>query len=210
MTVKIIIADEMDLALEGMKTILHQHGTFNVIGTYQNLAEMLEGLTEQRPHVILVGDRIEPDLDILAIVERVQQIAPRARLIVMSNLSDGLVVQELFSVGVTGYLYKSDPLSNYLVEAIQAVMRGRPYLSPTANSEYLLAMQSDRAGWQMDAEARGVLRLMAQGYRPQAIAVARGMLIRRVYWVANKLRDRFGAETNAHLIARAAEEGFLS
>lgn len=209
MTVKIIIADEMDLALEGMKTILHQHGTFNVIGTYQNLAEMLDGLTEQRPNVILVGDRIEPDLDILAIVERVQQIAPRARLIVMSNLSDGLVVQELFSVGVTGYLYKSDPLSNYLVEAIQTVMRGRPYLSPTANSEYLLAMQSDRAGWQMDAEARGVLRLMAQGYRPQEIAVARGMLIRRVYWVANKLRDRFGAETNAHLIARAAEEGFL-
>jgi DNA-binding NarL/FixJ family response regulator len=127
----------------------------------------------------------------------------------MSNIPDGLIVQELFACGVSGYLYKSDVLGDCLGQAIQAALDNLPYLSPTANTEYLIALQSDRAGWQLDAEGRDVLRLMANGYRPQEIAVARGMLIRRVYWVANKLRDRFGAETNAHLIARAAEEGFL-
>jgi hypothetical protein len=54
-----------------------------------------------------------------------------------------------------------------------------------------------------------VLRLLAQGCRPQEIALMRGVLVRRIYWVGNKLRNRFGAETNEHLIARAAEEGFL-
>jgi len=81
----------------------------------------------------------------------------------MSGIPDGLIVNDLSAMYVAGYRYRNDPLSGVLVEAIQTVMRKRPYLSPTANSEYLLAMQSDRAGWQLDAEARDVLRLMASG-----------------------------------------------
>lgn len=209
MTVRIVIADDMDLALEGMKTILRQHGAFQVSGTYRVLAELLDALAAQPPDVILLGDRLEPGLDVLALVERIRQAAPRARIVILSTLSDGLIVRELFAMGAAGYLYKSDPLSLYLVEAIQTVMRGRPYLSPTANAEYLLAMQSDRAGWRLDAEGREVLRLMAQGSRPQEIALQRGVPVRRVYWVIDKLRRRFGAETTEHLIARAAEEGFV-
>jgi DNA-binding CsgD family transcriptional regulator len=61
-----------------------------------------------------------------------------------------------------------------------------------------------------DAEARDELRLMRKGRRPQEIALMRGVRVRRIYWVTEKLRGRFGADTNEHLIARAAEEGFLS
>lgn len=209
MTVRIVIADDMDLALEGMKTILRQHGAFQVSGTYRVLAELLDALAAQPPDVILLGDRLEPGMDLLALVERIRQAAPHARIMILSNLSDGLIVRELFAIGAAGYLYKNDPLSLCLVEAIQTVMRGRPYLSPTANAEYLLAMQSDRVGWQLDTEGREVLRQLAQGSRPQEIALQRGVPVRRVYWVIDKLRRRFGAETNEHLIARAAEEGFV-
>jgi DNA-binding NarL/FixJ family response regulator len=209
MAVNIVVAEQMDLALEGIKAILNQQKDLEVMGTYQTFDELIDGLTELRPQVILLGDRLEPGMDVLALVERVQRAAPRAQVIVMSSTPDGLIVHDLLAMGVTGYLYRGDPLSGALVEAIQTVMRKRPYLSPTANAEYLLAMQSDRAGWQLDAEAREILRLMASGYRPQEIALLRGMFLRRVYWIVNKLRDRFGAETNEHMIARAAEEGFL-
>lgn len=205
----IIIADNVDLAVEGMKTILHQHGAFQVVGTYQLLSDMLNALGNVRPDVILLGDRIEPDMDVLALVEQVQAAAHRARIVILSYLSDGPIVQELFTVGAMGYLYKNDPLSHYLVEAIQTVMRGRPYLSPTANSEYLLAMQNGSAVWQLDAEAREILRQLAQGLRPQEIALIRHVSVRRVYGICERLRRRFGADTNIQLIARAAQEGFL-
>jgi DNA-binding NarL/FixJ family response regulator len=209
MTVRIVIADDMDLALEGLKAILRASGAFQVTGTYRALAELLDALAAQPPDVILLSDRLEPGMDVLALVERVQQAAPRARLLVMGNLPDGLIVQELLTCGVAGYLYKPDPLSSCLPEALRVVLRGRPYLSPTANAEYLLAMQSDRAGWQLDTEGREVLRLLAQGSRPQEIALRRGVPVRRVYSVCERLRRRFGAETNVQLIALAAEEGFL-
>ena len=60
-----------------------------------------------------------------------------------------------------------------------------------------------------DAEAHEVLRLLAQGCRPQEIALMRGVPVRRIYWVGNRLRSRFGAETDEHLIDRVAEERFL-
>jgi DNA-binding NarL/FixJ family response regulator len=209
MTIQVVIADDMDLALEGIKAILRQSGTFRVTGTYQILSDLLDALAEQRPGVILLGDRLEPGLDVLALVERVKLAAPRARLVVMGNLPNGLIVQEVLTCGAAGYLYKNDPLGGCLVEAIQTVMRGRPYLSPTANSEYLLAMQNGGAGWQLDAEAREILRQLAQGLRPQEIALIRNVSVRRIYGICERLRRRFGADTNIQLIALAAEEEFL-
>jgi len=209
MAVQVMIADEMDLALVGIKAVLCEQRAFQVTGTYQVLSELLDALIQVRPDVILLGEHLDPELDVLALVERVQQVAPRIPLLILGSLPGGLIVQELLNCGAAGYLYKGDPLSGRLVEAIHAVLKGRPYLSPTANAEYLLAIQSDRTRWKMDTEAREVLRLTAQGFRRKEIALKRGVPIRRIHNIFEKLRRRFGAETNEHLIARAAEEGFL-
>lgn len=207
--VRVLIADSMDLILAGLHTLLHQHGGIEITGRVQSLPALLDVATLQPPDVILLGDRLEPDVDVLTLVERVQSTVPQARIIVMSGIPDGLIVHELFACGVAAYLYTSDSLSECLDDAIQAVMRRRPYLSSTANAEYLIAVQSGRTEWSLDAEARHVLRLMASGYYPQGIALERGVAVRRVYWVQEKLRNRFGAETNEQLMVRAAEEGFL-
>jgi DNA-binding CsgD family transcriptional regulator len=88
-------------------------------------------------------------------------------------------------------------------------MRGKPYLSSIANAEYLAAVRAGRNIWQLDAEARDVLRLLAQGYRPQEIGLQRNVSVRHIYWVVDKLRRHFSAETNEHLIARAVLAGSL-
>jgi two-component system capsular synthesis response regulator RcsB len=207
---RITLADDTDLALIGARAVVSQDERFQVVGVCQSLPDLLDLIAAAAPDVILLGDRLEPDLDVLALVERVRATAPRAHLIVMGRLPDGLIVHELLNSGVLGYLYKSDRLEECLVEAIRAAARGKPYLSPTASAEFLLAVRAGRTDAQLDAEAREVLRLLAQGCRPQEIALMRGVPVRRIYWVGNKLRNRFGAETNEHLIARAAEEGFLS
>jgi DNA-binding NarL/FixJ family response regulator len=206
---RLALADDTDLALIGAQAVVSHYDQLRVVGICQTLPDLIDLLTTHKPDVALLGDRLEPDLDVLALVARVQAATPRAKLIVMGRLPDGLIVHELFNHGVLGYLYKSDRLEACLAEAIHAVLRGKPYLSPTANAEFLLAVRDGRTDWQLDAEGRDVLRLMAQGCRPQEIALMRGVPVRRIYWVGNKLRDRFGAETNEQLMVRAAEEGFL-
>ena len=207
--IRVVLADEADLMLAGVHSVIAQHGSYQVVGTYPSLELLLDGLRTTAPDVILLSDRLEPDLDVLALVERVRHAAPQARLVILSFRAAGLVVRALFHAGVAGYLYKGDPLREDILIALRTVMRGRLFLSPTASAEYLLLAQSGQADWQLDDEALDVLRRLADGLCSQEIALKRGVLVRRIYRVTERLRDRFGAETNEHLIARAAEEGFL-
>ena len=70
-------------------------------------------------------------------------------------------------------------------------------------------MQSPQRDWHLDDEARAVLRMLAQGHHVGYIAYAMKVQPRRVYWIREKLRNRFGAQTNEHLMSRAVAEGYV-
>jgi DNA-binding CsgD family transcriptional regulator len=71
-------------------------------------------------------------------------------------------------------------------------------------------MQSPLRDWHLDAESRQVLRLLSNGLYVNEIARELHKPLRRIYWVRQKLRKRFGANTNEHLIRMAIAEGFTS
>jgi len=127
------------------------------------------------------------------------------RVIVTGTLTEGLIIRDLFAAEMKGYLYcKGDPLREVLITAINTVMVNRLFLSPTANSEYLVSMRD----WQIDAEASQVLRLVSKEMHVNNIAQELEKPIRHIYRVRQKLRKRFNATTNEHLVMRAAAEGF--
>lgn len=203
-----MIADAADLIRLGMEAVLKGRSEFIVEASVNSLSD-LRVAVEQQPQVIVVDERLDPEVDILQIVEDVLQVSPKTQVLVSGYLRDGLLIRDLFAVGCRGYLYKGDELQDSLICAIETVMRDRLYLSLTANTEYLTAMQTPQRDWQLDQEARGVLRLLAQGQHVGQISLALDIHPRRVYWVREKLRVRFGATTNEHMISRAAAEGFI-
>jgi len=180
-----------------------------IVGMYQSVPDLLEGLAQMAADVIILDDRIDPDLAPLHMIEKVKKTAPGAKVIILGTIVDGMIVQEFFAHGINAYLYKSDVLANSLISAIRAVLLGKPYLSPTAGAEHLLAMQEGRRRWQLDAQALTVLRLLADGHHVSQIAHQLHVKPYRVYSVRNKLRARFGAENNEAMISRAMAEGFL-
>jgi len=208
MKVRLIIADAADLIRLGMEAVLKGRSEFIMEASVNTLSD-LRVAVERQPQVIVVDERLDPEVDILQIVEDVLQISAKTKVLVSGYLRDGLLIRDLFAAGCHGYLYKGDELQESLICAIETVMRDRLYLSPTANAEYLTAMQTPQRDWQLDQEARGVLRLLAQGRHVGQIALALDIHPRRVYWVREKLRVRFGATTNEHMISRAAAEGFI-
>ncbi|MEL7235689.1 MAG: response regulator transcription factor [Chloroflexota bacterium] len=206
--IRIIIADDCDLTIRGAAAVLEGDHRLTVVGTARDMNTLLETLHTMSSDVVLINEWLY-NTDILSAVGQVRAAAPLARIIVMGSLSDGLLIRDLFALGVGGYLCKSDDLETHLLTAVDTVMRDRPYLSPTANAEYLVAMQSPRRDCHLDEEARSVLRLLANGFHVAEIARQLKTSVRRVYWVRHKLRERFGATTNEHLISRAAQEGFI-
>jgi DNA-binding NarL/FixJ family response regulator len=208
MAIRIVLADDADLVIEGAQSVLNADHRFNVVGTARCMDDLLKTIEAGYPDVVVLSEWIH-NLDILSAVEAIHKVRPNLKVIVMGGLADGLLIRDLFSAGVSGYLYKSDDLCELLVTAIDTVLLDRPYLSPTANAEYLIAMQSPNANERLDPEARQVLQLLAHGEHAGQISKRLGIDKRRVYWVREKLRRRFGAKTNEHLIQRAAAEGFI-
>lgn len=208
MAIRIVIADDADLVIVGAQSVLNADHRFSMVGTARCMHDLLKTIEASYPDVVVLSEWIH-NLDILSAVEAVHRVRPDVKVIVMGGLADGLLIRDLFASGVRGYLYKSDDLCELLVTAIDTVLLDRPYLSPTANAEYLIAMQSPHANERLDPEARQVLQLLAHGEHAGQISERLGIDKRRVYWVREKLRRRFGAKTNEHLIQRAAAEGFI-
>ncbi|MBE2271823.1 MAG: response regulator transcription factor [Anaerolinea sp.] len=208
MTTHILIADGSSLTVVGAETLLKERAD-TIIKKAENADELIRLARENQPDIILLGDRFDPLFDTLALVEHLIHAAPAGRVIVMGTTSDGLVIRDLFTMGMCGYLAEGDDLSSCLLTALDTVLLERPYLSPTANAEYLITLQASQRHWQLDPEARAVLRLLASGCTAREIAYRLNLKLRRVYWVTEKMRFRFGATTNEHLINRANVEGFV-
>ena len=208
MDIRILIADEADLVLIGAQTILKDRPSWNVVETVRSGDDLLESARRWLPAVIVFNECLDPLIDVLAVVERLKHASSHSRLIVLGGQVDGLLIRDLFACGVMGYLFSGDDLRDCLIPALNTVLHNRPYLSPTANAEYLVAMQSPLRDWKLDSESRAVLRLLARGLHINDIARQMDVSLRRIYWVRQKLRNRFGANTNEHLISRAVAEGF--
>lgn len=205
----LVIADDVDLVLKGIQSVLADWSDGQIVGVYQSVPELLEGLRKKAVDVVILDDRIDPECAPLYVIQQVQEIAPRAKIITLGTIVDGMVVQEFFARGIHGYLYKSDTLADSIIPAIRAVIQGRLYLSPTAGAEHMTAMQEGRRRWQLDDEALTVLRLLSEGNHVSQIAHRLKVSPYRIYSVRNKLRARFGADNNEAMISRATAEGFL-
>jgi DNA-binding NarL/FixJ family response regulator len=208
MDIRIVLGDESDVVLIGVQTILKDCVTWKVVDTTRNGEELLDAVQRLQPEIILFNERLDPLIDVLALVERLKNASPKSGLVVFGSQADGLLVRDLFACGVLGYLFSGDDLRNCLIPALTTILHNRPYLSPTANAEYLVAMQSPIRDWKLDSEARAVLRLLARGLHINDIATQMDVPLRRIYWIRQKLRKRFGANTNEHLISMAVSEGF--
>jgi DNA-binding NarL/FixJ family response regulator len=208
-TIQIVVADPSDVMLLGFQTVLKNYLAFEMAHMVRSSEEVLAVVQQKGLNVLVFNERLDPLLDMLALVEIIKRMSS-IKQIVVGTLTDGLLVRDLFAAGVLGYLYLGDDLKDCLVPALKTVLSQRPYLSPTVNAEYLVAMQSPLRDWQLDTDARTVLRLLARGMHVSTIALEMKTSLRRIYWLRRKLRHRFGATTNEHLIRRAAAEGFLS
>lgn len=206
MAIRIALAADEDFTLLGAQTLLEREYRYHMIGSARTFGELLRVL-DLKPDVLVINDWLA-GLHITRIAEKLKQHR-RLKLITMSGVSDGLFIHDLLASGIHAYLHKQDSLQDCLAPAIDTVLSGAPYLSPTARTSYIIAMQTAKRNNQLNSEALSVLQLLAQGVPIGKISFELGLPIRRVYWVRDKLRHRFDATTNEHLIYCAMVQGVI-
>jgi DNA-binding NarL/FixJ family response regulator len=206
MAVRVLLGDDSDLFLLGTAAALDQAGHL-VTGQTQEADALITLAASEQPDVIFLGDPFDSTAAAM-LIPCLRTASPRSRILVVGATYNGLVIRDLLAGGADGYLYRLDGLRDCVSEAVRCLLRGYPYLSLSANAEYLMALRSPLRDWKLDDESRQVLCLLASGCTAKQIAAQMRLSVRRVYWITEKLRGRFDAATNEQLLVRAAAEGF--
>src|SRR4051812_15159175 len=105
--VRILIADEHELARQGMRTILQGEPGWQVCGEASTGSQAVAQALELRPDVIVLGLTLQDTMNGVEAARQVRRILTTPILIVMTHLSDQAVCDAI-EAGANGYVLKAE------------------------------------------------------------------------------------------------------
>ncbi len=167
MGIRILLADDHRIVIEGLKKLLEQEPDFEVVGDTGNGLSAIEVTRELKPDVVIM-DIGMPDLNGIEATRQIVRECKGTKVIGLSMHSAETYVKQMLKAGAWGYLLK-DCAGDELVTAVRTVAAGKRYLSPAIANVVLdsYAHESTEPGGSAFAvltqREREVLQLLAEG-----------------------------------------------
>ena len=166
--VRVVIVDDHGLFRTGLRNLLEEQG-IQVVGEAGEGAAALEVVRDVAPDVVLM-DLNMPGMAGVEATQRISQIAPLTRVVVLTISDDDSDVMDAILSGACGYLLKDSSIHD-LVRGIQAAAVGESLISPQIASKVLQRVRATSTVPQAEQLIRSelsdreieVLRLIANG-----------------------------------------------
>jgi DNA-binding NarL/FixJ family response regulator len=123
--IRIHLADDHQILIDGIKTLLHTNPNFEVVGFSINGSNLYEEVVQNNSD-ILVLDINMPEKDGIQVIKEFASKGFPCKIIILSSHDDLRIIKEVMKLGSSGYLTKKCAGEN-IVEAIQAVHNGEEY-----------------------------------------------------------------------------------
>jgi DNA-binding NarL/FixJ family response regulator len=123
--IRIHLADDHQIILHGIQTLLQTIPNFEVVGSSLNGITIYDDVTKNHADV-LVLDISMPEKDGIEVVKEFAQKGFPCKVIILSSYDDLKLIKEIMDLGVSGYLTKQCAGDN-IIEAVQAVAKGEEY-----------------------------------------------------------------------------------
>lgn len=114
--IKILLADDQFLILEGIKTILEHEPEIKVVGTAQDGQTAIAQAKKLRPDILLIDIEM-PKMNGITATKYIRKYLPDTKVIVLTSHSSQDYIAEALLAGASGYLLK-DSLIKDLKQAI--------------------------------------------------------------------------------------------
>ncbi len=167
--IRVLLVDDHAVVREGYRRLLERDEKLNVVGEAANIADTLRLDGELRPDVIVL-DIALPGVSGIEILRRLLARRPEARALMFSMHQDGIYATHAMNAGAYGYLSKASA-PDLLVSAVRAVADGRRYISPDVERAMSAQASADQLAHALSTRELEVLRLLAQGYGIDDIAI---------------------------------------
>jgi two-component system capsular synthesis response regulator RcsB len=129
---RIVLADDHPLVLMAMRDLLDRELGFEITATLSSPTALVEHLRGGQPDVIITDYSMPGDDtygDGIRLVQYLARHFPRARLVVLTMVSNPMIISALYDAGVSAVVLKRDNLAE-IVTALRTLQAGRNYYPP--------------------------------------------------------------------------------
>jgi DNA-binding NarL/FixJ family response regulator len=207
---RVILADDHVLILDALKNLLEPE--FEVVGTFNNGLDLVEGAPKLKPNVIVL-DIGMPTMNGLNAGQRLKQSMPGVKLIYMTMNQDHDVAAEAFRLGATGYLLKNSAASE-LVKAIRLVARGGSYVTALMTKDLLGSavqhFKNLKSSNHLTPRQKEVLQLLSEGRSMKEAAYILHVSPRTVAFHKYTMMEHLHIKSSAELIQYALNSPSLA
>jgi DNA-binding NarL/FixJ family response regulator len=213
-TYHILLADDHVLLRQGLKIIIEKMADLKIVGEVGDGLELLQLLKKLTPHLIIL-DISMPHLRGLEAIREIKAIHPAVQVLVLTMHKDREYLHEAIAAGAQGYLLKEDA-DTELFSAIQAIRRGKLYLSPffskglTENwAQNLRGKQTLPPEEPLTTREREILKLIAEGKSNKEMADLLFISHRTVEHHRANIMEKLNLRKTAALVRYAMEKKYI-
>jgi len=177
-SIRILIIDDHAVFRMGVRAVLESDERMRIVGEASDYSSAIPIIVEQQPDIILL------DLDLgndsgFDLLPEVLQLAPDARLIVLTGVRDSEAHQRAVLLGAMGLVLKEKALDS-LLKAIEKVYQGEVWLDRTMIASVLNSRARSGTSPEQNPYAaqiasltereREIIQLVGEGMRNKEIA----------------------------------------
>jgi len=170
MAIKVLLADDHPLILQGVRRALEGAGDIEIVGEAQSGSQVLPLIGQTDPDVVMLDVRM-PELDGLACLDRIRARYPRVKVVMLSAYTDRQHIEVALKRGASAYIAKGvNPLD--LASALRQAVEG------TVFTTFIPAGGEEESPGGLTERELAMLNALTRGLSNQAIG--------KEYWVTEQ------------------------
>lgn len=213
-TIRIALADDHKLLRSGLVSILQSNPTFKVVQEASNGRELINGLDESKPDVIL----LDLEMPVLSGKETLEEIRTQnqdIKVLILTMHQNKAFIYQMMELGANGYLVKdTDPQE--VIEAIQKVYTSDFYFSETVSRAMLSGISNPSLNPTSELATHGltereldVLKLICKEMTTTEIGEALFLSPKTIEGYRKVLMEKINARNMAGLVLFAVKHNLL-
>lgn len=214
MTIRVMLVEDQTLVRRGICNLLELSDSIEVVGEAEDGSQVLDGIRQCKPDVILMDIRMPKTngIEALCAMRDLDLMVPS---IILTTFDDHQLVLEGMKAGARGFLLKDVSLES-LVNAIECVYRGETLVQPAITERILKGLASLDSGPdepqlldELSNKELEILRLMAGGYSNREISLAVHKSEGTVKNQVSSILDKLGVRDRTQAVLRAINLGLM-
>lgn len=206
---KIIIADDHQMIVEGLASLLEDVPDIEIVLFASNGKEVLKYLNKHKVDLILMDINM-PVLNGIETTIKVKEDHSEVKVLVISMHSKEGYVKNAIEAGADGYILKNTGAEELML-AIEYIMNGKTYYSQEVTQRLVSRMRTidDPEGITLSPKEKEILKLLANGQTSHEIAIQTASSEHTINTYRKNLLVKFNAKNVSQLIKKVVSEGYI-